>query len=266
MPDGGIEVRDEHLGPGQHRWVQTRAWWTAFHGLGPELGGPYTVMAEQLLTEWIPADPAQEWLWDRRLTGAQQWLAGSEDDARGHGIDLSPPWPTGQWQAPFGDYFAGESGRPPRPREPSWQHPTSEFLAGLPRDPQGLRERLEADSPPPRTGYCGPLTYACDVLATGRVPAAVRAALYAALRLVPGVGVTSGQDAVGRAGVAFVHHDEARRAEVIVDPDGGQFLGERDTLNQALPEHGLPAGTTIAATSVRVAVASALGAAPEPHG
>jgi hypothetical protein len=74
-----IDFHDEPVPPDGYRRLRTRAWWAGFHGLGPEAGGPYTVLVEQVLTEWVPTDPARDWLWDRRFTGEQRWLAGSAE-------------------------------------------------------------------------------------------------------------------------------------------------------------------------------------------
>ncbi|MFR9804452.1 hypothetical protein ACL02T_19515 [Pseudonocardia sp. RS010] len=219
-------------------------------------------MVEQILTEWIPTDPAEDWLWERRFTGAERWLAGSVERAREHGVDVTPRWPTGRWQAPFGDYFAAGSGRSPRPHPGGWQRPNAEFLEALPRDPQLLLARLDEDSPPARPGYCGPLQYARDALRTGRVPAPLRATLCEALQLVPDLVVERARNVSGRQGVAFVHEDEVRRTEVIIDQDDGCFLGERDIMNQAMAEHGVAAGTTIAETAVTTGAAATLGAHP----
>lgn len=260
-----IAFHDEPLPPDGYRWLRTRAWWAGFHGLGPEFGGPYTVVVEQVLTEWAPADPARDWLWDRRFTGEERWLAGSQERAREFGVDVAPRWPTGQWRAPFGDYFAAAAGRAPRALPGSWQRPDAAFLTGLPRDPELLVARLEADSPAARPGYCGPLQYTRDALRTGRVPAPVRRSLCAAIRLVPGVAVERARDVAGREGVAFVYDDEVRRTELIIDPVDGRFLGERQVANRAMPEHGVAAGTTISEAALTTAVVTAAGVEPEEH-
>lgn len=117
-------------------------------------GGPgkrYAYPAEHVLQLWVPADPARDWLLDRRTTGARVWLSGTEEQAAADGFGTEAHWPTGRWQTP-----------------------NTEFLAGVTRDPRLLYERLRRDSPE-RSGYHGPFTYAADVLRSGLVPPDLRA-------------------------------------------------------------------------------------------
>ena len=93
----------------------------------------------------------------------------------------------------------------------------------------------------------------------------MREALCAALRLVPGVTVEAARDVSGREGVAFVHDDEVRRSELIINPGDGCFLGEREVANRAMPEHGVAAGTTTSETALTTGLADDLGAPPEPR-
>jgi hypothetical protein len=260
VADLEIEVWDTPRDPGDFLHVATRAWWTAFIGR-PEGEGRLAYIAEQLLTEWIPQDPAEDWLWDRQMTGERRWLVGSEGEAQASGIDTTPRWPTGRWQAAYGDYFAVRAGRPPRQREGSWGLPTAEFFAELPTEPDALLARLESTNPPSRVGYNGPLTNARAMLRTGRVPAALREVTFAALQRLPGVVIETGRNADHGTGVAFVLEDAARRTEMIVNPDGGQFIGERETV-KGVQDIGLPPGTVTSTTSVRVGVAPALGEPP----
>ena len=135
---------DEPLGPGQYRYVLTRAWWT---GHLQRSGHDFSCLAENVIQVWVPADEREEWLLDRRQTGRRIWLEGSAERlARAGGGPLGS-WPTGRWRAPYGGFFAAESGEQPGPMEECWQLPNSHFLAALPRDPQVLYERLRADSP-----------------------------------------------------------------------------------------------------------------------
>ena len=260
MANLAIEAWDAPRRPGDYLCVATRAWWTAFMGR-PDGEGRFAYIAEQLLTEWIPQDPADDWLWDRRMTGEHRWLVGREDEAHALGIDTTPRWPTGRWQAAYGDYFAVRAGRPPRRREGSWGLPTAEFFAELPTQPDALLARLPAPAHRAGSATTARLTYARHMLRTGRVPATVREAIYWPLPRTPGVVVETGQNADHETGVAFVLEDAARRAEMIVNPDGGQFIGERDTV-KGVPDTGVPPGTVTSMTSVRVGVAPALGEPP----
>ncbi|ADJ48173.1 hypothetical protein AMES_6348 [Amycolatopsis mediterranei S699] len=250
------ETTDEPLGSGQYRYIGTHAWWTAMFG-GPKKR--YAYLAEHVLQLWVPADPAQDWLLDRRTTGARVWLSGTEEQAAADGFGTEAHWPTGRWQAPYGNFYAGE-GQPPGPVPGSWQTPNTEFLAGVPRDPRLLYDRLRRDSPE-RSGYHGPFTYAADLLRSGLVPSDLRAALYGALLLAPEVTfVRESADVRGEPAAAFVVEPAGRREELFVDPLTGRFLGERSTLTE--PAGGIAAGTVTRSTAVRSAVAEALGAPP----
>ena len=112
----------------------------------------------------------------------------------------------------------------------SWQMPSSSWLAELPRDPIALRERLDVDvvghgSDPIDAVF----VYVVDVLRSGRVPAELRTALFEVLRDLPGTQVTDRDATIdGRTGVAIGRPDIfGSHTELIIDPDGGQVLGER---------------------------------------
>ena len=254
MIDPAAVAVDEPLGPGQYRYVLTRAWWT---GHLQRSGHDFSCLAENIIQVWVPADERDEWLLDRRQTGRRIWLKGSAEQlARAGGGPLGS-WPTGRWQAPYGDFFAAESGEQPGPMEECWQLPNSHFLAALPRDPQVLYERLRADSPDDRPGYTGPFVYAADALRTGRVPADLRAALYRALLRLPGIEIGEADDQDGRQHICLAVDDGVRRNEIFVSSADGQFAGERAALTRDV--RGLTAGTVTTDTAVRVAIVDAVG-------
>ena len=257
MIDPAAVAVDEPLGPGQYRYVLTRAWWM---GHLQRSGHDFSCLAENVIQIWVPADEREEWLLDRRQTGRRIWLEGSAEQlARAGGGPLGS-WPTGRWQAPYGDFFAAESGEQPGPMEDCWQLPNSHFLAALPRDPQVLYERLRADSPDDRTGYVGPFVYAADALRTGRVPADLRAALYRALLLLPGFETGEADDQDGTRLIWLAVDDGVRRNEIFISAADGQFAGERATLIRDV--RGLTSGTVTTDTAVRVAIVDALGQLP----
>ncbi|HEY7811951.1 MAG TPA: hypothetical protein VIC62_01865 [Nakamurella sp.] len=129
---------DEPVGPGQYRYIETHAWWTTFSG--------YQVFQdENLIRIWVPADPPQDWMLDRRPTGNRIWITGDEQQARVDGtfMDALASGVTLRAAAPCGNFYAPG----PCPRGGSWQDPTPAFLADLPRDPALLYARLQADAP-----------------------------------------------------------------------------------------------------------------------
>lgn len=81
-----------------------------------------------------------------------------------------------------------------------------------------------------------------DLLRTYPVPATLRARLFEALALIPGTTSTEGvANLDGQVGVAIGRDEPLRsgeRHEIIIDPDTGQIIGER----QMVPAGNVPAG------------------------
>ncbi|GAB1514822.1 CU044_5270 family protein [Actinophytocola sp. KF-1] len=250
-----IEAVDEPLGPGEYRYVATHAWWMASMD-------EYSFLAENLLETWVPADQKQDWLWRRDVTGARKWVVGTEAEARKEGFPVDGGWPEGEWRAPCGDWFAEQEGRAPCSLRGGWQTPNAAFLASLPRDPGALYDRLRADTegrgPDPDLEM---VVYVADVLRTGLVPADLRAALYRALAKVPGLEITEKvANLDGVRGTAFGISAKGERHDIIVDPETGRFIGERQVTDEDIG--ALAAGTVTGYTSVTTAVAPAMGVRP----
>ncbi len=109
--------------------------------------------------------------------------------------------------------------------EESWQMPSTAFLAALPRDFGSLRERLYADSDGRGTSPdSSAFVYAADALRSGLVPADLRSALFEVMRSIPGVVVA--QDSNVDGGIVVIEHRDDRQQSLLVDPDGGQVVGE----------------------------------------
>jgi hypothetical protein len=247
---------DEPLGPGEYRYIATHAWWMATMD-------EYSYLAENLLETWVPADQEQEWLWRRDVTGARQWVAGTEAEARAEGFDVDTPgWPEGEWKARCGDWFAEAEGREPCTQPGSWGLPNAEFLAKLPRDPDKLYDRMRAD-----TRWQGSdadlqmVTTAADLLRSGLVPADLRAAIYRVLAKVPDLRITEQvANLDGRRGTAYGISANGERHDIIVDPDTGQFIGERQITEDGFDR--VPPGTVTSYTSVTTAVVPGMGVKP----
>lgn len=255
MPDVAIEAFDRPLRPDQYTYVETHAWWMGTFRA-------HSHLTEHLLRQWIPARNDREWVLDRELTGKQEWLIGSAEQAADEGFDLRDIAPVGRFRAAHGRFDAAEGGfcGPSRdvPRG-NWQTPTREFFATLPREPEALHTRLAGENP---GNWFGPFTAGVTALRTCLVPADLRAPLYLALARLP--GVTAAQhvaDVDGRQCLALVHDAGRTRTELLVSPENGQFAGERDTLRTD-SRCGLPAGTVISSTSVRTDVVDEPGASP----
>ncbi len=250
---------DPPIAPGQFRYVVTHAWYRQTFVLDRDRDGqasddrPFSFLAEGTVETWIPADPDAVWTERRSATGNVRWQQG------GPGVlaELSPAdaalvreslgRSSTTVRGPGGGYAAGA--------EPSWGAPTAKFLAGLPRDPRQLLDRLRHDAPKNSRGDVELLVNAADLLRSGLAPADLRAALYNAVSLLPGLVVTD--DAAnldGRRGVSLGMTDPAgEKEEIVLDPKDGAFIGERETDAD---------GTVSAFTSVGSGVAAKAGVAP----
>jgi hypothetical protein len=241
-------------------YVALRAWWLTIDEVPL---GRHVYLAEHLIQRWTPSDSSWDWLVDRQVTGRRVWFSEPVDDADGDGRELPTPWPTGRWRAPYGDFRAAGAGRAPRPRDGSWDDPTEEFLARLPRDPTDLRERLAIDGRADQRGWHQALTLATSCLRTGSPPADLRAALYDAMVTIPGIGLEDGvEDADGRPGLSISWTGRRSRRDAIFDAANGAFLGERTTTSGPDTEFDLPADTITEHTAVSTAAVEHLGAAP----
>lgn len=254
-----IGAQDDPVGPGQYRYVSTHAWWmdhTALNG-----GKPFARLAENLLETWVPAKETDEWLERRDVTGKSKWVVGTEEGAKAAGVKTEDGWPEGEWRAPCGDWFAKQQGEQPCTRPGGWQNPTPEWQAGLPADPDALYQRLRQDAPQNKRGDTELLVSAADALRSGLITKDVRANLYKALAKIPGLQVTDEQANLdGRVGTALGMDDGTIREEIIVDPQTGQFIGERHVMTK--DADGLKAGTVLEFTSVTTKVVDGIGVKP----
>ncbi len=240
-------------GQGQFSLVDTQAWWAVF-------AGHDVFLVENRISVWVPADPgdpSQPWLLDRAPTGHTRWISGDRDAFNAAGGVGADGYPTMHVSAPCGDFYGSDGCARPG----GWSDPTPAFLAGLPRDPALLYDRLRADAPVNDRGDAELLVYSADLLRTGLVPADLRVALYQTLARLPGLEITdSAANLDGRLGIAFGMNGGGERQDIIIDPATGAFIGERQVLTR--DQDGAPAGSTISFTSVTTDVVDALGARP----
>lgn len=244
---------------GQYRYVETHAWWmrTAIEHGRQE----FTWLAEHVHRTWVPEKETDEWLHRREETGKRSWVVGTEQDARAAGIPLVDPMAEGEWRAPCGDWFAEQEGRKPCSQGAGWHNPTPEWQASLPKDPDALYERLREDAPENSRGDTELLVYAADALRTGLLTKDVRAALYQALAELPGLDVTDrSANLDGRVGIALGMDDGTMREEIIIDPETGQFIGERTVTTKG--NGAIKSGTVISHTSVITDVVAEMGEQP----
>jgi hypothetical protein len=245
--DLAARVVDQPVGPGQYRYVVRR-----HRGIGVVIGGNEASTQGSRVEEWIPADHRQEWLERRTSEVEPRWVPGHEgegDPDRARGPE--------EFRAACGMFSYYAADYPDRCTVGGWNNPTPEFLASLPSEPKALYERMVADG---GTGTSGALNSAGTALLTGRVPADVRADVYRALALMPGLVITEKRANIdGVEGVALGAQYHEHFSEIIINPADGAFIGTRETTAQ---DGVLEKGTVVQAYSLTTAVVGSLGARP----
>lgn len=219
-------------GPGQYLKVTTHSWASRDFYLMEQTAGQFRFLAETVTRMWVPADRTKVWLWHSADTGRRKWQQGSEAAARAAGLDLTISAKPETRRAGCGDWFAGSEGRKVCSKEGNWGDPTQAWIAGLPRDPKQLMQRMKTDAVRNGRGDAELLVMAADVLRSGVLPADVRSALYRALALLPALVVTERTANLdGRVGVSYgiVDKQLGSRQDIIVDPETGEFIGERES-------------------------------------
>jgi len=190
---------------------------------------------------------------------APEWLDGHEGDGKPDG----GPFKDGQeFRGKCGKYSYYAEGQPDRCTAGSFSNPTPEFIASLPKDPKELYARLKEDG---HTDDSGVLTSARAALQSGQFPAEVRANIFRALALLPGLVVTDKKANLdGKEGVALGIKYYEDFTEIIIDPENGDFIGGRDTVAQDEPDDrgGLEKGTVRQSYAVTSGVVNSLGARP----
>jgi hypothetical protein len=232
-----IDLVDEPIEPGQYRYFASHGWnLVGYASVGAD-PGPFDVQFEVERQEWIPADLAQPCMVRTRVTGERRWVNGDEESAKEAGIEL--PGPENKEESNSctggGDWSS---------------YPSAEFLASLPRDPQQLYDQLRHMPMPvaiSETEWV--LSRVATTLSTGRAPAELRAALYRALALLPGLEVTERvANLDGHQGTSLGVTRDGVRQDLIIDPNTGQFIGRRTVIESGNPD--LPPNTVFSSWSV----------------
>ncbi|SDN39282.1 CU044_5270 family protein [Allokutzneria albata] len=241
---------DPKIAPGQFLYRSLRAEGvTTYSDGGASFGG---VIDET----WIPADQRHVWMERRANVGKEKWLPGLEGE--GEPTPSTPRELLGEWRAPCGDFDYIAQGSRKSCGEGSWNNPTPEFLAALPKDPKQLYEKFVA-SFPGGDGFVVPSVG--SLLNSGRVPAGIRATIYRALAYVPSLQITENVvNLDNRKGTALGVRQGKEFREIIIDPADGQYIGNRDVM--AEEEYGLKPGTVRSFSAVRTAVVDGIGTVP----
>ncbi|MDQ0865284.1 hypothetical protein [Arthrobacter globiformis] len=193
--------------PGEYLLVHTHANWGV---TGVDESGNMTHrMNVQTVDVYVPGTPDEDWVLRR------DW-----GDAG--------PVPTGieVIRAKDGYFYGGP-----------WNLMTEKELDALPRDGQALYDHFNSQ-------YQGGsasrdennFVRITDILRMGLIPADLRAGLYKALALIPGVTASEQANFDGKVGIAIGRTEPLRagqRAEMIIDPSTGLVIGERTIMTYA---------------------------------
>lgn len=230
-----IVTSDPIVAAGQFLKVETKAVYAAMSE-----SSAYLVSQDGAM--YIPADHDDEWVWVREPSLPVKTF-GSDSEAQAARDRGDSSTDQEVVRAAKGAWYNGP--------------PADYGFTGLPRDPQLLLNYIylaTAGAGVSRDGEA--LVFIADTLRTGVVPADLRAALYKAIAGIPGVTITDKAATLnGQTGIAF-GRDEGNgvRQEIIIDPDTGLLIGERQVLLRDGVLPGVPAGESMGWTAVATTV------------
>lgn len=249
--DLASRVTERPLAPGQFRYVRSR-----YEGITVEYGSTKAWTTESGSEQWIPADRRDEWK-IRFSISSVEWL----EDHEGEGKPDPGPFKDGsEFTGKCGKYSYYAADQPDRCTNGTFSNPTPEFIAALPKDPAVMLARLKDDG---HAGDSGALMSAGEALNSGQYPAEVRATVFRALALLPGLVVTDKKANLdGKEGVALGMKYFDDFTEIIIDPENGDYIGRRATVAEDQPEEkgGLEKGTVRSSSAVTTKIVDSLGA------
>lgn len=237
-----IQTADLVPGPGQYLKIQsTNIWGSAAVAAD---GSVYEWLDTEKSIMYIPANREEEWVWERSgripttfFDEKSKEYASSTEPAKGYVL-----------RGKNGGFY----GTPPEQSS----FPSQNALAAFPRDPNALLAEIRRQTDGKGQSKDGEsLVFIADLLRTGMVPADLRAALYKAAALIPGVTVTDEQATLeGRKGIAIGRVETAsnRRQDIIIDPKTGLLIGEREVLTE--PQGSMPVGTATTWTAIETTI------------
>lgn len=242
-----IKTADPVVNPGQYLKIQSSNRWGSFST--DQNGKQYQWLDTENMTMYIPANRNNEWVWERSGRIPTVFF---DEESKEHAQSLQQDKPKAYVLRGANGAFYGSA-----PDQSGF--PTPDYLASFPRDPYMLLNNIFKKTVGQGQSIDGEaLVFIADLLRTGMVPADLRAALYKAAALIPGVTVTDEQATLnGRKGIAIGRVEEVShtRQDIIIDPQTGLLIGERQVLTQ---EQGpMPAGTAITLTTIETSVSDA---------
>lgn len=254
-----IAFEDTAVGPGEYLLVETESMGVTS---GQEETGPPVYFRIQDSSQlYVPADRDDEWVWIR----GQVTL-----------VDVLTPDGEGLVDRYFASIREGGGDEPERLRAAGgdFYGNTNESQWGdydtMPRDPYRLLNHIylmTLGAGPSRDGEA--LVFIADTLRQGTAPADLRAALFRAAAMIPGVTITEQRAELGeRVGVAVgrLETENGLRTELVFDPDTGQLIGEREIAVRDYPEEFVKAGDVYRSSTFRTSVTDRAPAGGTPNG
>jgi hypothetical protein len=224
-------------------------------------GGPLIdYYARETSELYVPADRSDEWVWIRPHTELVEVITpGGEDAIKADFQRTLDEWgdEPERLRAAGGAFYGSTRGGP-------WGG-----HANLPRDPYRLLNhiyRVTLGAGPSPDGEA--LVFIADTLRQGTAPADVRKALLQAATMIPGVTVVDEQanlDGVTGVAIGRLEDREGFRQELIIDPDTGRLIGERQVVVGA-SGIGLQPGDISQWSSIQTSIVSSAPAGGTPNG
>ena len=242
-----VSSSDPVAGAGQYLKVETVASYTSQNLTGATGSFQY----QYVTSLYIPADRSDQWVWVR--------------DQPAPTIATNPDNLAAALKSWVGESAAEKHmvvrGRPGDAGNTTFSSPDS--LQSYSRDPKVLLQQLGGTAKDPQVVGDSAWGKITDLLETGVVPGDLRAALYKAATLIPGVALLgTDQTLNGRSGDAIGlvitspktgGKEVSHRQDIIIDQSSGLMIGRRTvTLNPS----GKPVGTSGEWTSVQTTIAS----------
>ena len=249
-----ITTSDPELAPGQYLLIDTKA---VYSSSTYTEAGDFVWLASQDSQLYVPADRSAEWIWNREPSEPVQFFdeASRMEAERQAAQEQLPeetfPFEKQPMRAPEGRFYDS-------PRLILGGQPMEEAISTAPRDPEDLLEMIydyQRAQGNEDALYEEAFGTVAETMRTGVIPADLRAALYQAAALIPGVTVVDREATLdGRSGVSLgmkTSRYDARQ-EMIIDPATGRLIGEREILLEDVG--GIPAGTATGWTAVTTSV------------
>lgn len=223
-------------GPDEYLLIHTHANWLG--GRSDAAGNAVYAMNAQTIDVYVPGDPAKDWVLDR------DW-----------GSIAPRPGQKDTIHAPDGEFY----GMP-------WTLINEQEIRDLPRDGKALIDHFNAQY---RGGSASRdednFVRITDLLRTGLMPADLRAGLYQALALIPGVNASEQSNFDGKPGIAIGRSEPLRagqRDEIIIDPATGLVIGERTVMTYAA--FGLGTNNLMGHTAIDYSIVGSVPPANQP--